>query len=281
MEAGQRSNIKVGFIIQARMRSTRLPGKVLLPLPLNGGKPIIQWIVDAVTKSRYDHEVILATSINQENDPLFEYCQAHDIKCYRGDEENVLSRFIEIIDTNEFDVVIRLTGDNPLVDINIVDQAIDFHLRSKNDYTITQGLPIGMNCEVVNASVLQSLKNRNLTGADREHVTLFIRNSGFYKTQVLIENFDPKIKEARLTVDYPSDFLVMNAILSLALESNRTPMQVVTFVIENYPWILTTNSTNFQRRNYVTFLEEKNAAIDLLTQLEMKRVVDKLNEVVE
>jgi spore coat polysaccharide biosynthesis protein SpsF len=276
MAGGQQSEMKVGFIIQARMRSTRLPGKVLLPIPLNGGKPIIQWIVDAVRKSRFRHEVVLATSTNRENDPLFSYCQEHGISCYRGDEENVLSRFVEIIDQNDFDIIVRLTGDNPLVDINVIDQAIDFHLSKKNDYTITQGLPIGMNCEVITASILQSLTNKPLTDADKEHVTLFVRNNDFFKTEVMKVNVDPKMKEARLTVDYPSDFLVMNAILSFAFVSDRSCIDLVAFIFENYPWILTTNSTNFQKRNFVNFMEEKNDAIALLTQLEMKRVVEKL-----
>src|SRR5688500_5242636 len=116
MEVGQPNSPKVGFIIQARMKSTRLPGKVLLPIPLHGGKPIIQWIVDNVKKSGFEKKIILATSTNEEKDPLVAYCKTNSIECFRGDEENVLSRFIQILELNAFDLVVRLTGDNPLLD---------------------------------------------------------------------------------------------------------------------------------------------------------------------
>jgi spore coat polysaccharide biosynthesis protein SpsF len=245
MVVGQQINPRVGFIIQARMKSTRLPGKVLLPLPLNGDKPIIKWIVDSVRNSKFNHNVILATSIDKENDPLSNYCYQNNIECYRGSEDNVLSRFIDIIESNQFDLVVRLTGDNPFVDIHTLDNVIEHHCEVGNDYTYTFGLPLGMNFEIINKKCLLALKHEKLTEAEAEHVTLYIRSKMACKKEILplLENDD--LKDLRLTVDYPSDLTLVNTIASFF--GPFVSLAEIRKIKNLYPWIFESNKDNIQR----------------------------------
>ena len=131
------NKIRVGFIIQARMKSTRLPNKVLTKIPLGTGKPIIKWIVDELKKSTFKNEIIVATSQNEENNILYNYCKSENIICFRGEEDNVLSRFIEIQEKENFTFIVRLTGDNPIIDIAVLDKTIQFHIANNNEYTRT------------------------------------------------------------------------------------------------------------------------------------------------
>ena len=247
MVAGLQNNPKVAFIIQARMKSVRLPGKVLMPIPLNNGKPLIQWIVDELRSRSLNSKIILATSTNIENNVLADYCSLHSIECYRGHEENVLSRFIEIAKSEKFDVIVRLTGDNPLVDISLLNKAIRYHLSSRNDYTYTAGLPLGMNFEIICPSALLGLEKVVTTIEEKEHVTLFLRSSGKYKTGLLNLAEDLALKDLRLTIDYPSDFLVVSQVLEFCKNGLISKINAIEKILKEYPWVFCVNLNNTKK----------------------------------
>jgi spore coat polysaccharide biosynthesis protein SpsF len=280
MEAGQQNSLKVGFIIQARMKSSRLPGKVLLPLPLNGGKPIVRWIVDSVRRSQFNHKVIIATSIDAENDPLYNYCFQNNIECYRGDEENVLSRFIDVTEANGFDIVVRLTGDNPFVDVTILDYVISRHCSAGNDYSNTSGLPLGMNLEVVNSACLLQLKSEVLTESDYEHVTPFIRNSNKFRKETLVVKCDDRISGMRLTIDYPTDFIVANSIVNLIHGTNLS-LHTLELIAKQYSWLVDANKTNIQKIQFENFQAELIYAIQHLNDIDLKRTAELLKKICE
>ena len=108
-------------IIQARMSSTRLPGKVLLPL---AGKPVIHHIVDRAKSCENIGKVVVATSVENSDNPLVEYCKKNNIEYYRGNLNNVLSRFIAILNLNNYDYCVRITGDCPLIHPPFIDSQI-------------------------------------------------------------------------------------------------------------------------------------------------------------
>lgn len=269
---------KIGFIIQARMKSGRLPGKVLLNLPLSGGKPLIGWITDQLSLSRYKAKTVIATADTPENAPLVEFCASHKISCFSGDEENVLSRFISIIKREKFDVVVRITGDNPVLDMAILDSVIETHISHSNDYTKTVGLPVGMNVEVVSALALLRLENVRLDDADKEHVTHFIWNSDDFKKELVPFFPDAGYSTLRLTVDYPSDFLVLSALLSVSQNEGITGIGLVKHTLDNYPWIFEVNSTNVQKKQFKDEHEELQAAIELLRNADLFRAAIKLEK---
>jgi len=252
------------------MKSTRLPGKILLPLPLNGGKPLLLWILDELKKSRYIPEIWVATSKNKENDVLAKFCEAKSIHCFRGEEEDVLSRFLSITEDRQYDVVVRLTADNPLIDISILDKCIEHHIQKKNDYTSTKNLPLGMNFEVISAKTLLSTKEEGLEEAEREHVTLYIKNTDSYKR----ENYTPlvpkELKKLRLTVDYPSDLLVISTLLGLYNdEKGITGVSLVEEVFKKYPFIFEVNLSNVQKKQFKDKEQEIKHAIEVLKSLEL------------
>lgn len=260
------------------MRSTRLPGKVLMPLPFPDGKPMIQWVVDQVRGQFPDSEPIVATSGRDEDDKLAGYCNRQGISCFRGDEENVLNRFITLAEQYQYDSVVRLTGDNPLLETEFMEDILEQHCREGSDYSYSEGLPLGMNLEIVSAKALLGLRQRKLTVPDREHVTWYIRRSDQYTKTLYRYQGDADIENLRLTVDYPSDFLVLSAILSLFGKGRRKGMDLVGYVRENYPWIFRVNAGNVQKKQFSNPADEMKAAATLLRRSEMNRAAELLEK---
>ncbi|HKO80321.1 MAG TPA: hypothetical protein VJU78_08005 [Chitinophagaceae bacterium] len=278
MEDGQQDNLRIGFIIQARMQSNRLPGKVLMPVPLETGKPLLRWITDELNTLQANGEVIIVTSTDQSNDKLASYCIDHSLTCFRGSEDDVLSRFIAVAKGNSFDHIVRFTGDNPIVDTGLLMSAIRNHSESGADYTKTTGLPLGMNFEIMTTTALLSLEFKTLTAEEHEHVTLHLRNNNSYKSNIYSINTKDAIKQLRLTVDYPSDFIVLSTLLSLKSVngSERTGLSLVEAVYEKYPWIFDLNRTNFQKKQFTTVQVEMEEAYKLLLSSDLKRAAEKL-----
>ncbi len=271
MEVGQQNN-SVACIIQARMSSSRLPGKTLIPIPISGSKPLLLWIIEELRKSKYRPEIIIATSLNKENDVLEEFCSNHNVQCYRGDEDDVLSRFIEIIKEKKPFTIVRLTADNPLVDVKVLDETIAYHLEQQNDYTKTDNLPLGMNFEVVAARVILETTTAELSKAEKEHVTLFIRNRRNYKKQTYHPSINSDLKELRLTVDYPSDLLLVSTVLSFSLNNDDLKgLELVEKIYVDYPWLFTANESNMQKRQFFSITEELKVAEETLRKLEYHR----------
>lgn len=267
------------------MHSSRLKGKVLLPLPLKGGKPMLQWIVDQARRAEFQSgeaeissEVIVATSENPENDLLEGYCKKQNIHCFRGDEENVLSRFVEIAKAHEYDVIVRLTGDNPLLDIPSLEQVMEQHLEEKNDYTTTKGLPLGMNVECLSPEALLQADSGTFTPDEKEHVTLFLKNRDEYQCGICEIPGSDGIENLRMTVDYPSDYALLSLLLDGYDPNLQSGLELVRQIRGIYPWIFDVNRENIQKQQYSDKEEEVEAAIELLRRVEMNRAADLLRE---
>ena len=276
MVAGQQ-NKKVVFIIQARMQSTRLPGKILLPMPIDGKFTILDQIIKTLKTSKVNSQIYIATSVNEENDVLDYSAISNGVQIFRGSENDVLSRFIGILETENYHTVVRLTADNPIVDIDLLDQTIENHINSKKDYTNTTGLPLGMNFEVIAAKALLSLKEKKLLPTDKEHVTTYIKNSKEYSCQTSIINSAKKLENIRVTIDYPTDYLVVSSLYSLYLKTKITMgTKIIEYAYENYPFLLKCNQSNVQKAIYTTVEEEMQVAIPILEELEFSKIVNLL-----
>lgn len=261
------------------MKSARLPGKILMDIPLTYGKPLLLWILDELKKSIHASEIWVATSKNKENDVLEKFCEKNGVFCYRGMEEDVLSRFREVAQDRQFDVIVRLTADNPLLDIPILDECISYHIQSNSDYTVTENLPLGMNFEVVSAKALLSLQEKELKDDDKEHVTLFIKNSNDYKKAKYTPTIPNNLGKMRLTVDYASDLLVMSTLFSIHNSAKGlTGMKLVEEVFDKYPFIFEVNLNNVQKKQFKTEVEEVEYAIEVLTSFELNRTAESLKE---
>jgi spore coat polysaccharide biosynthesis protein SpsF len=270
MADGQQGKPKIGAIIQARMGSSRLPGKILMPIPFGNGKPLLQWIVDSLKKSKLISQIVLASSTDTANDPLEDFCRRNSIVFFRGSENDVLSRFVTVSEESTFDHVVRVTGDNPVLDVEMLDFVCLEHITKDADYTSSVGLPVGMNIEVVRASCLIDTKNNpELIAEDREHVTFFFRRVERFKKSIV--RFDSKFTDYRVTVDYPIDFAVVSLIIGISLETGLTGLNLIEHIAANKSWIFTINDGQLQKKAFQNESEEVSAAIDLLRSQDMLR----------
>ncbi|HKB44767.1 MAG TPA: glycosyltransferase family protein [Chitinophagaceae bacterium] len=269
MVGGQSSKPRIGAVIQARMKSERLPGKILMPLPFSSGKPLLGWTVECIKKSKLIDKIIIASSTDKTNDPLEAFCEGNAIELFRGSEDDVLSRFIEVTKQNGFDVVVRLTGDNPIVDAELLDFTIQHHLSNHNEYTRTKGLPLGMNFEIVSAKAFDRIENTKLKPEDREHVTTYIRNHADFKKEEFHFFKEEELDNIRLTVDYPSDFAAISLLLSLLKSGELPGLDSVREAKQNFSWILKVNEMNWQKRQFSNLTEELEAAVLLLQEKDL------------
>jgi spore coat polysaccharide biosynthesis protein SpsF len=264
MEVGQSGKI-IGAVIQARMQSTRLPGKILMPLPAQDGKPLLQWVVDSLKECKLIDKIILATSLNPENDILEEFAETNYIYFFRGSENDVLSRFVEVTEIHKLETIVRITGDNPILDSSLLDQLISHHLFNDNDCTYSTDLPLGMNLEIVKAELLKGItKNDDATPEDREHVTYYIKRTGKYKTDKQALLSTSLIDKIRLTVDYPADYALINLLLTYANKYDKKGMELINWINENHNWMWEINNSLYQKKNYSSINEEIIDAVEIL-----------------
>ena len=260
-------------VIQARMASERFPGKILEPLPADSSVPMIKRIAESAEDVPEIDEVLVATTTDASDDQLVSFCKNENIPVWRGSVDNVLSRYCSASETYSAETVVRLTGDNPLLDTDVLSACIQYHQAEGNDYTNTKGLPIGMNCEVISASALKKLSDEmdRLSREEKEHVTLrFLNDKRFKKSTMKVEV--PKVyANLRLTVDYVSDYLLMNTLFLLKANSEKNGMDFIEEVRNTRPWLFDANRENIQKKQFESFSEEKEAAIDILDRYDMKR----------
>ncbi len=203
--------MKVLAIIQARMGSSRLPKKVLKEI---NSLPLIGILLERLSKSKKITEIVVATSKNNNNQPLVDYVKSKGFHAERGSEENVLSRFYDVAKKYNADLIVRITGDCPMIDSSIVDDVINFHINNKLDYSSNTNPPTypdGLDVEVFSFKCLQDAFKNSSNEHDLEHVTPYmIRNE---KNQLNYEN-EIDFSNIRLTVDEEADFEVMEAIFN-------------------------------------------------------------------
>ena len=166
--------MRVGLIVSARMGSSRLPGKTLMPV---GDRSLLGLMLERLQGSAWAEGLVLATSREEQDDPLVPESERYGVRCFRGSESDVLSRVCEAARTFGFDVVVRLTGDCPLVDPAVVDRCVRVYAEGNHDLVTTKfNFPQGIDCEVVSRDLLERILTWSEDRRDREHVTLYLWN---------------------------------------------------------------------------------------------------------
>ena len=240
---------KVGAIIQARVQSRRLPGKVLLSLPYGSGISIIENIIRRISVVSGIDAVIIATSDRPENDDVVSVARAAGAEVFRGSEDDVLDRFHKAAVLHGVADIVRLTADNPFVDPVMLDACLKAHKKSKADYTKTIGLPVGMNFEVISFKALDRLQRSVTLNDEREHVTLHVcRNPANFNICTL--NLGKSEYEGlRLTVDCEADY----ALACFIYEQLYFPKQIfdmdgIDGLLKKYPWAKLINANLKQKQ---------------------------------
>lgn len=198
-------------LLQARTSSTRLPGKVLLPV---AGKPMLARQIARLQRSSRVDKLLVVTSTDPSDDAVAELAASLHVEVFRGSLDNVLSRFCGAIEAHQPEVIVRLTGDCPLADPDVVDLVIAAHLAEGTDYTantLTPTFPDGLDVECVRPSVLVELNKRQLSEPERQHVTygVYTRPEEFSLSSVTQE---PDRSHLRWTVDTPDDLEFVRAV---------------------------------------------------------------------
>ena len=150
--------MKIGAIIQARTSSSRFPKKVLQPLPYGSDTCVLQQDIRRVKKSKMLDEVIIATTVNQEDDEIVDVAIKENTPYFRGSLDDVLERYYKASLEFDLDIIVRITSDCPCADWEIIDKVIESHLNSKADYTsnsLIESFPRGIDCEVLNFNILE------------------------------------------------------------------------------------------------------------------------------
>lgn len=207
--------------IEARMTSSRLPGKVLMSA---SEKPMLLHLVDRLKSVQSIDDIVIATTINQADNAIVDFAIEHSINYFRGSENDVMSRVIEAAEKFHAEVVVEITGDCPIIDPQIIEQTIQMFKVHDADYVSNahiRGYPIGMDTQVFLTKTL--IKSSLLTNdlLDREHVTLHIRNNPqIFSHLHLVPPPELYWPELGLTLDELSDYELLKIIIEHFYQEN-------------------------------------------------------------
>ena len=232
--------MKIVATIEARMTSSRLPGKVLLDA---AGKPMLQHLINRLRAVPSINSIVLATTINAADDVLVEFANRHDVLVYRGSELDVMGRVIGAARLAQADVVVEITGDCPIIDPDIVEQTIQMYLHNDAVYVSNghiRSYPDGMDTQVFGLDVLIQSAAMTTAPLDREHVSLHIRsNPAVFPKLTLIAPPSLHWPELGLTLDEEADYKLLKKIIEKLAPENPlfSCLDVVRLLRKNPDWV--------------------------------------------
>ncbi|MBI3633250.1 MAG: glycosyltransferase family protein [Candidatus Vogelbacteria bacterium] len=242
---------KVVATIEARMASSRLPGKVLMPLV---GKPVLERMIERIKPSKFVDEIVIATTVNKPDDEIDDLAKSLGVKCFRGSEEDVLSRVLGAAKSVSADVIIELTGDCPLSDYRLIDQAIAEFFKRDVDYLANNMEPLtfanGFDAQVFPVRVLEEVSNLTHDPRDREHVTYYIyTHPEKYKTYSLQASDEDLSGDLRVTLDEKNDLMLIENIFErlLLIDPLFSYKEVIKLLREN-PTLVKINKNVKQKK---------------------------------
>lgn len=216
------------IVIQARMGATRLPGKVLRDL---GGRPVLHWVVRAAHEAGVTDTVVVATTTRDDDDAVASSAEQAGATVVRGPVDDVLTRYLLVLDQFGDAPVVRLTADCPLLDPAVIRMTVGAFLGGDCDYVSTvtpRSLPVGLDVEVASASSLRRAGNE-ATGVDRAHVTSYLyRTPGRFRVGGVV--FAPSATDLRVTLDTEEDARLLEAVVANLGERARSWRELVAFL---------------------------------------------------
>ncbi len=220
-------------IIQARMNSSRLPGKVL---QLIGEKPMLAWVAERACRARGMDQVVIATTTDPSDDPVEQACAGLGLACHRGSQFDVLDRYYTAAARFGADVVVRLTADCPLIDPGIIEQVLDAYTTTGADFAANRlpppwkrTFPIGLDVEVCRFAALERAWREATEPYEREHVMPYLYDQpGRFAVRVI--DTQPDYGSLRWTVDTPADLEFVRRVVALLGRDDFTWLDVLALV---------------------------------------------------
>jgi spore coat polysaccharide biosynthesis protein SpsF len=237
--------LNIAAIIQARMTSTRLPGKVLLEV---AGRPMLVQQIRRLESSQRINEIVIATTTNETDNPIAELAQRAGVRCFRGSENDVLSRFAGAAREIKADLVVRLTADCPLIDAEVTDAVIFALLEHTGQYDYASNVlqrtyPRGLDVEAMFGDVLYRMDRLADSRQDREHVTTFLRSSHPELFLTCSVEDSQNNADLRWTVDTQKDFeLICKIYAGMYLGETPASYREILAFVRNQPEISQLNS---------------------------------------
>lgn len=232
--------MKIIATIEARMTSSRLPGKVLLPA---AGKPMLEHLVRRLQAVPSLDGIVLATTVNPTDDIIVEFSKRVGVSCFRGSEDDVMARVIGAAESCGADVVVEITGDCPIIDPQIVEQTIRMFKAHRADYASNchiRSYPVGMDTQVFRVDTLQRSAALTNDAFDHEHVTLHIRNHPeIFSHLHLVAPPDVHWPDLGLTLDEVRDYELLKKIIEHFEPDNAlfSCLDVVNLLREKADWV--------------------------------------------
>jgi glutamate-1-semialdehyde aminotransferase/spore coat polysaccharide biosynthesis protein SpsF (cytidylyltransferase family) len=243
-------------IIQARMGSSRLPGKTLADV---AGCPLLLRVVERVRSARRVDKVVVATTDRSSDDPIADLCQQEGIECFRGSEDDVLDRFYRTADANRADSVVRITADCPLIDPAVIDKVIVRFQAGNCDYvsnTLRYTYPDGLDTEVFSFAALERAWRDAKKPSEREHVTPYLRTGEFRLANVESESPVP-LGRHRWTVDYPADLEFVRRVYEAFSTNQHFGYQDIFHLLKERPELATIQAETITNEGYYKSLYQQ------------------------
>jgi glutamate-1-semialdehyde aminotransferase/spore coat polysaccharide biosynthesis protein SpsF (cytidylyltransferase family)/predicted dehydrogenase len=243
-------------IIQARMGSSRLPGKSLAEIEK---RPMLWHVIHRVKRASLIDRVVVATSTSPADDAIEKMCRENDVPCYRGSEHDVLDRFYGAARAEKASQVVRITADCPLIDPEVIDRVVRRFQRGDLDYAsnaMVRSYPDGLDTEIFSFSALERAWHEASRTSEREHVTPYLRSDKF-RTANVENNSTPFYQHYRWTVDEVEDLEFIRAVYRALRDRESFGMKDVLELIEKTPGLDKMNSEILSNRGYYKSLFEE------------------------
>lgn len=250
--------MKVLAITQARVSSSRLPSKVLLPL---GSETVLDLHLKRLKKTKLVGDILVATTLEEGAEQIVTIAKRNSVLCYRGSLEDVLDRFYQAASSQEPDIVVRITSDCPMIDPFYIDDLIEKFIDANVDYAsncLVPNLPDGMDAEVMRYSVLERAWKEAQLQSEREHITPYIWKNTDVKGGALFKglavDYGLNLQAVRLTLDQPEDYEVLKALVA-SLGESASLQEMLNFLLLN-PEISKLNSKISMNEGYFKSLQK-------------------------
>ena len=243
-------------IIQARISSTRLPGKVLKKIE---GKTVLEHVINRTKAAKNISDVVVATTVKKEDIKIVQLCANLGISVFCGSEDDVLDRYYQAARLFKADHIVRITSDCPLIDPQVIDKVIELYFQKKADYasnTMIETYPDGLDTEVFPFKALKRAWENAKLSSEREHVTSYIRNNpNIFKIVNLKCNID--LKDKRWTIDEPEDLKFIKIIYKNLYHKNALfGMKAILNFLKKCPEIEELNKNIIRNEGYLKSLKE-------------------------
>ena len=275
--------MKIGAIIQARISSTRVPGKVLKELPYASGITCLEQVIRRLKKPKKLNDIIIVATKEKEDNEIVGIVKKEDVKYFRGSKENVLSRYYFAAKEYNIDIIVRITSDCPCIDAAITDLTIDDHINKMADYTtnsLVRTYPHGLDVEVFNFNALEKAHKNATKDYEKEHVTPYInRNPQIFKINIIKAPKELYAPDIRITLDTEEDYALLCVVFDYLYPKNKyfNAYDIVN-LFNKKPWLKLINKKIIQKKIFNTLEEELEEATKILDLQDLNKARDFLKE---